>query len=103
MRCAAGCCCISNTLGFTPVQLAYLFLLYELAGIVTNLCAGWIAARFGLTATLYAGLSIQILALLALAQLDPAWGLTASVIFVMGCKACRAWPRISPRCPSKSR
>ena len=72
-----------HTLGFSPVQLAYLFILYEVAGIVTNLSAGWIAARFGLTATLYAGLGIQILALLALAQLDPAWGLTASVVFVM--------------------
>jgi hypothetical protein len=37
-----------HTLGFTPVQLAYLFVLYELAGMVTNLSAGWIAARFGL-------------------------------------------------------
>jgi hypothetical protein len=72
-----------HTLGFSPVQLAYLFILYEIAGIVTNLSAGWIAARFGLTATLYAGLGIQIVALLALAQLDPAWGLTASVVFVM--------------------
>jgi hypothetical protein len=72
-----------HTLGFSPVQLAYLFLLYEFAGIVTNLSAGWIAARFGLTSTLYAGLSLQVIALLALAQLDPAWSLTASVVFVM--------------------
>ncbi|RUS63214.1 MFS transporter [Pseudorhodobacter sp. E13] len=72
-----------HRLGFSPVQLAYLFVLYEVAGIVTNLSAGWIAARFGLTSTLYAGLSLQVLALLALAQLDPGWGLTASVIFVM--------------------
>lgn len=72
-----------HTLGFSPVQLAYLFVLYEIAGVVTNLSAGWIAARFGLTATLYAGLSLQVVALLALAQLDPAWGITASVVFVM--------------------
>ncbi len=72
-----------HTLGFTPVQLAYLFVLYEVAGVVTNLSAGWIAARFGLTATLYAGLGLQVVALLALAQLDPAWGITASVIYVM--------------------
>ena len=32
-----------NGLGFSPVQLAWLFLLYELAGIVTNLSAGWVA------------------------------------------------------------
>ncbi|MFT6453012.1 MAG: hypothetical protein ACJA06_002521 [Halocynthiibacter sp.] len=72
-----------HTLGFSPVQLAYLFVLYEIAGIVTNLSAGWIAARFGLTSTLYAGLALQVAALLALAQLDPAWGIGASVVFVM--------------------
>jgi MFS family permease len=73
-----------HTLGFSPVQLAYLFLLYEVAGIVTNLSAGWIAARFGLTSTLYVGLGLQIIALLALTQLDPSWGLWVSVAFVIG-------------------
>ncbi|MEH6675158.1 MAG: organoarsenical effux MFS transporter ArsJ [Sulfitobacter sp.] len=72
-----------HTLGFSPVQLAYLFVLYEIAGVVTNLSAGWIAARFGLNSTLYAGLSLQVIALLALTQLDPAWSVTASVVFVM--------------------
>ena len=56
--------------GFTPFQLAFLFLLYEFMGVVTNLSAGWSAARFGLTSTLYAGLAIQIGALLLLAALD---------------------------------
>jgi len=72
-----------NTLGFSPVQLAYLFVLYEVAGVITNLAAGWIAARFGLTSTLYAGLGLQIMALLALSALNPAWSVTASVIYVM--------------------
>ncbi|WP_069300497.1 organoarsenical effux MFS transporter ArsJ [Neptunicoccus sediminis] len=72
-----------HTLGFSPVQLAYLFVLYEIAGVVTNLSAGWIAARFGLTSTLYAGLTLQVVALLALTQLSPAWSITTSVIFVM--------------------
>ncbi|MEP2683520.1 MAG: organoarsenical effux MFS transporter ArsJ [Sulfitobacter sp.] len=72
-----------HRLGFSPVQLAYLFVLYEIAGVVTNLCAGWIAARFGLASTLYAGLGLQIVALLALAQLDPSWAVSASVVFVM--------------------
>ena len=72
-----------HTLGFSPVQLAYLFVLYEIAGVITNLSAGWVAARFGLTSTLYAGLSLQVLALLALTQLDPTWSITASVVFVM--------------------
>jgi len=72
-----------HRLGFSPVQLAYLFVLYEIAGVVTNLCAGWIAARFGLASTLYAGLGLQIVALLALAQLDPSWAVATSVVFVM--------------------
>jgi hypothetical protein len=72
-----------HTLGFSPVQLAYLFVLYEVAGMVTNLCAGWIAARFGLTSTLFAGLGLQVMALGALAQLDPGWGIGVSVLFVM--------------------
>lgn len=72
-----------HTLGFSPVQLAYLFVLYEIAGIVTNLSAGWIAARFGLTSTLYAGLALQVVALLALSRLDPAWSVAVSVVFVM--------------------
>lgn len=72
-----------HTLGFSAVQLAYLFVLYEVMGVVTNLSAGWLAARFGLTSTLYAGLGLQIVALVALAQLDPSWSLSASVVFVM--------------------
>jgi hypothetical protein len=72
-----------HTLGFSPLQLAYLFVLYEIAGVITNVSAGWVAARFGLTSTLYAGLSLQVLALLVLTQLDPAWSITASVVFVM--------------------
>jgi len=72
-----------HTLGFSPVKLAFLFVFYEIAGVITNLSAGWIAARFGLTSTLYAGLFIQICALVALAQLNPEWAMVFSVIFVM--------------------
>lgn len=72
-----------HELGFSPVTLAWLFLLYEVAGIVTNLSAGWIAARFGLTTTLYVGLFLQIVALLALSRLSPDWAIALSVPFVM--------------------
>ena len=72
-----------HELGFSPIHLAYLFVFYEIAGIVTNLSAGWIAARFGLTSTLYAGLCLQVAALIALSQLDANWGVWASVVFVM--------------------
>jgi hypothetical protein len=72
-----------HELGFSPITLAWLFLLYEVAGIVTNLSAGWIAARFGLATTLYAGLFLQIVALGALSRLDPGWAMALSVPFVM--------------------
>jgi hypothetical protein len=72
-----------HTLGFTPIQLAYLFVLYEIAGMVTNLSAGWVAARFGLTSTLYVGLALQVVALIALARLDPGWAVGISVAYVM--------------------
>ncbi|WP_042248332.1 organoarsenical effux MFS transporter ArsJ [Paracoccus sp. PAMC 22219] len=91
-----------NGLGFSPVQLAYLFLLYELAGIVTNLAAGWLAARFGLAATLYAGLGIQIAALATLAQLDPTWGVTASVMFVMAVQGASGVAKDLSKMSSKS-
>jgi hypothetical protein len=91
-----------NTLGFTPVQLAYLFLLYEVAGIATNLAAGWLAARFGLAATLYAGLALQIGALAALAQLDPGWTLAASVVFVMAVQGVSGVAKDLAKMSSKS-
>lgn len=91
-----------NTLGFTPVQLAWLFLLYEFAGIVTNLAAGWLAARFGLAATLYGGLSIQIGALLALSQLDPGWSIPVSVAFVMAVQGASGVAKDLAKMSSKS-
>ena len=56
-----------HLLGFSPLELATIFLLYEFMGVITNLYAGYIAARLGLNTTLYAGLGIQIIALSALA------------------------------------
>ena len=91
-----------STLGFSPVQLAWLFLLYEIAGIVTNLAAGWLAARFGLAATLYAGLALQIGALAALAQLDPDWSIPASVAFVMAVQGVSGVAKDLAKMSSKS-
>ena len=76
-----------NQLGYTPVQLAFLFLLYEFFGIVTNLVGGWIASRTGVRFTLVLGLVLQVLALGALALLNRSWSMAASVAYVMGCQA----------------
>ena len=56
-----------HLLGFSPLELATIFLLYEFMGVITNLYAGYIAARLGLNTTLYAGLGFKIIALAALA------------------------------------
>jgi hypothetical protein len=91
-----------NGLGFKPVQLAWLFLLYEIAGIVTNLAAGWIAARFGLAVTLWSGLLLQIASLIGLAQLDPAWSIAASVAFVMAMQGLSGVAKDLAKMSSKS-
>lgn len=54
-------------LGYSPLQVASLFLFYEVFGIITNLVGGYVAARLGLRATLLAGLVTQIAALTMLA------------------------------------
>ena len=91
-----------NGLGFSAVQLAWLFLLYEVAGIATNLGAGWLAARFGLAATLYAGLGLQVAALVALTQLDPGWTIPASVAFVMAVQGVSGVAKDLAKMSSKS-
>ena len=76
-----------NELGYTPVQLAFLFLLYEFFGIVTNLVGGWVASRTGLRFTLVLGLVLQVVALGLLALLNREWSMALSVAYVMGCQA----------------
>ena len=71
------------SIGYDTLQIALLFLLYEFAGVITNLVGGWIAARFGLKSTLVAGLILQVIALSALANLNISWPLWQSVSFVM--------------------
>ncbi|HMP90868.1 MAG TPA: organoarsenical effux MFS transporter ArsJ [Kiritimatiellia bacterium] len=76
-----------HKLGYSSIQLAFLFLLYEFFGIVTNLIGGWLGARMGLKVTLFGGLALQVLALAMLTQLNPAWSEIAAVAFVMASQA----------------
>jgi hypothetical protein len=92
-----------HTLGFTPVQLAYLFVLYEIAGMVTNLSAGWIAARFGLTSTLYAGLACRWWRCWRWRSSTRLGGRALGRLRHGGAGRCRAWPRTWPRCPRNRR
>ena len=72
-----------HALGYSAVQIAFLFLLYEFFGIVTNLVGGWIGSHMGLRITLFSGLALQIVALSALAFLNPAWPVVLSVAYAI--------------------
>ena len=52
-----------HQLGYSPLQIAMLFLFYEFFGVVTNLVGGWLGARLGLNKTMNIGLFLQIVAL----------------------------------------
>ncbi|MEI7569786.1 MAG: organoarsenical effux MFS transporter ArsJ [Alcaligenaceae bacterium] len=70
-------------LGYSPFTLAFLFLLYEAAGVLANLIGGWLATRFGITRMLTVGLSTQILGFLLLSFLSPDWTAAMSVSWVV--------------------
>lgn len=71
-------------LGYSPFTLAFLFLLYEAAGVLANLIGGWLATRYGITRMLTVGLSTQILGFLLLSLLSPDWTAAMSVAWVIG-------------------
>ncbi|MDH5631300.1 MAG: organoarsenical effux MFS transporter ArsJ [Gammaproteobacteria bacterium] len=52
-----------HQLGYSPLQIAMLFLFYEFFGVVTNLLGGWLGAKLGLNKTMNTGLFLQIVAL----------------------------------------
>ena len=70
-------------LGYSPFTLAFLFLLYEAAGVVANLVGGWLATRFGISRMLMVGLVTQILGFLLLSALSPEWTAAMSVAWVV--------------------
>ena len=72
-----------HLLGYSPFQLASLFLLYEFCGVITNLLGGWLGARTGLRATLLLGLFLQIAALLTLSGLSTSWTASLQVAYVI--------------------
>ena len=68
-----------HLLGYSPFEVAMLFLFYEFFGIVTNLVGGWLGARIGLNLTMHIGMGLQVVALLMLTVPD-SW---LSVVYVM--------------------
>ncbi|MCB1757401.1 MAG: organoarsenical effux MFS transporter ArsJ [Gammaproteobacteria bacterium] len=69
-----------HQLGYSPIQVAMLFLFYEFFGIVTNLTGGWLGARVGLNLTMHIGMALQIIAL-AMLTVPDSWLTVAYVMF----------------------
>ncbi|MDV7210236.1 organoarsenical effux MFS transporter ArsJ [Azotobacter beijerinckii] len=71
-------------LGYSPLEIAALFLFYEFFGVVTNLVGGWLGAHLGLNRTMSLGLGLQVLALLMLtvpaAMLTVPWVMAAQAL-----------------------
>jgi len=76
-----------HELGYSTLEIAFLFLFYEVFGVITNLYGGWLGARFGLRLTLWAGTLMQIAALLLLIPVADSWPKWWSVAYVMACQA----------------
>ncbi len=91
-----------HKLGYTPVQIAFLFLLYEFCGILTNFFGSWVGSRTGLKSTLFAGLGLQIIALLMLSLLDTEWTTLFSAGFVMLSQALSGIAKDLTKMSSKS-
>jgi len=68
-------------LGYSALQVASIFLFYEIFGIITNFCGGYLGSRFGLKTTLFAGLGTQLIALSMLALMPPS-ALTVAYVMV---------------------
>ncbi|MEM9131119.1 MAG: organoarsenical effux MFS transporter ArsJ [Actinomycetota bacterium] len=91
-----------HELGYSPITLGFLFLLYEFFGVVTNLVGGWLGSRRGLNLTLYAGLTTQIVALLVLSLQQDGWPELLSVVYVMGAQALSGIAKDLTKMSSKS-
>jgi len=89
-------------LGYTPFALAFLFLLYEAAGIAANLGGGWLASRFGIPRMLAVGQSLQIAGLIMLSLLDPGWSAAASVAWVVAAQGIAGVAKDVTKTASKS-
>lgn len=89
--------------GLTAIQLAFLFLLYEFCGIITNLFGGWLASSKGLKITLTSGLLLQIIPLLLLSLVPRFdWDLGLIVSYIMGTQALSGIAKDLTKMSSKS-
>ena len=92
-----------HTLGYSPLEIALLFVFYEFFGVVTNLFGGWLGAAVGLNKTMNIGLFLQVLAL-AMLIVPSVW---LTVPWVMGAQALSgiasaSAPRLVSSAPNSS-
>jgi MFS family permease len=91
-----------DKIGYTPLQIAFLFLFYEVFGVVTNFLGGWIGSQFGLKVTLYSGIGLQVFSLVMLSFLNPAWVQWFAVLYVMVAQAFSGIAKDLTKMSSKS-
>ena len=89
-------------LGYSPFTLAFLFLLYEAAGIIANLGGGWLATRFGIRRMLGLGLGLQIVGLLFLSAMSPDWSVPISIVWVLAAQGVAGIAKDITKTASKS-
>ena len=89
-------------LGYTPFTLAFLFLLYEVAGIAANLCGGWLASRFGIPRMLATGQVLQIAGLMMLSALSADWSAAVAVAWVVAAQGIAGIAKDVTKTASKS-
>lgn len=91
-----------NQIGYSPLDIALLFLFYETFGIITNFFGGWIGSQFGLKLTLYSGIGLQILSLVMLSPLESSWPIAFAVPYVMVAQAFSGIAKDLTKMSSKS-
>ena len=67
---------------FSALQVALMFTLYELAGVFTNLAAGFMGAKWGIKFTLIIGLSLQIFSYGLLFGWQDDWTKQQAIVYV---------------------
>lgn len=68
--------------GFSAMDVAIMFSMYEAAGVVTNFLAGIAGARWGIRATLVGGLCLQLGGIGMLYGWQDEWSKTTAIIYV---------------------
>jgi Major Facilitator Superfamily len=68
--------------GFSSLQVAIMFTFYEGAGVITNVCAGMMGARWGIKYTLISGLVLQLFSYGLLFGWKEDWSQSTAIIYV---------------------